>query len=130
VLSVRTSDRFGDNGLVGALFLRRSGDLLSIENFVLSCRVFSRGVEQACLAAVLGYARSAKVRAVSATYKPSKRNGGVADFYPRHGFVAVPHGESEELVLFDHDLTAELAPPEHVHLSVDPELAAARGETQ
>ncbi|MGO4759404.1 methoxymalonyl-ACP biosynthesis protein FkbH, partial [Streptomyces sp. 2MCAF27] len=55
-LAVHASDRFGDNGIVGAVFLRFEGDTAVLHNFLLSCRVFSRGIEQSCMSAVLRYA--------------------------------------------------------------------------
>ena len=123
VLSIRASDRFGDNGLVGAVFLRRSSDLVCIENFLLSCRVFSRGIEQACLAWVLRHARASGARAVSAIYRPSAKNHAVADFYPRYGFV--PIAREGTAVTFCHYLAEIMPPPGHVGLSVGPALAAA-----
>ncbi|WP_051386211.1 HAD-IIIC family phosphatase [Actinokineospora inagensis] len=85
VVAIRSSDRFGDNGLVGAVFGRRVGDRLRLENFLLSCRVFGRGIETACLSLVVATATE-----VEALYVPSARNGGFADFYPSHGFTPVP----------------------------------------
>lgn len=52
IYSARTSDRFGDMGLVSALVTRTSGEKTEIEAFVLSCRVFGYGVETAILRAV------------------------------------------------------------------------------
>ncbi|WP_037644910.1 hypothetical protein, partial [Streptomyces exfoliatus] len=50
VLAIRSGDRFGDNGVVGAVFARRSGEELHIDNMLLSCRVFARGIEQTAIA--------------------------------------------------------------------------------
>ncbi|MFG1648225.1 HAD-IIIC family phosphatase, partial [Amycolatopsis sp. NPDC049252] len=113
-LAIRSSDRFGDNGTVGAIFLRRGGSTLHIDNFLLSCRVFSRGVEDTCLAAVLAHAAATGATAVSGTYRPSPKNGKVAGFYLRHGFTAA--GETGGAQVFTHDLTELPAPPGHVRL--------------
>ncbi|MCO1582766.1 HAD-IIIC family phosphatase [Crossiella sp. SN42] len=112
-LAIRSADRFGDNGLVGAVLRRREGDTLRIENFLLSCRVFSRGIEDACLAAVLRHAAATGARAVTGSYRPTAKNGKVADFYPRHGFTAMGQGE------FRHDLGALPPHPEHIQLTGD-----------
>ncbi|CAO5251453.1 HAD-IIIC family phosphatase [Frankia sp. AgKG'84/4] len=119
VLTIRSRDRFGDNGLVGAVFLRSSGQDVHIENFVLSCRVFSRGIEQACLSTVLRQARAVGARAVHGSYRPSARNGLVQDFYPRYGFERV--GADRNTVHFRHALARSLEPPEHLHVDADPE---------
>lgn len=110
---VRSADRFGDNGLVGVLFLRRDGAVLHIDNFLLSCRVFSRGIEDACLAAVLRHARATGAREVRGAYRASPKNGKVADFYPRHGFTEAGPGE------FTHDLGVLPPHPGHIQLTGD-----------
>ena len=109
-LAIRSADRFGDNGLVGALFGRRRGQALHLENMLLSCRVFARGIEQACLAAVLRRTREAGAEAVYGEYRPSAKNAKVAGLYPGNGFAAAGAG------LFRHDLTAVPPGPEHVDL--------------
>ena len=114
VLVIHSRDRFGDNGLVGAVFIRQDGDVLRIDNFVLSCRVFSRGVEQAALAAILDHARAGGMRAVYGTYCPSKKNGAVKDLYPRYGFT--PATEDGATLVFRHDLRQIPDRPEHVSL--------------
>ncbi|QXJ23893.1 HAD-IIIC family phosphatase [Actinomadura graeca] len=129
VLAVHSADRFGDNGLVGAVFLRRDGSVLRIDNFLLSCRVFSRGIEQACLAAVLRHAAATDATAVLAGYRPTAKNGKVRDFYPRQGFRRVggdgvdDHDETGDggngdggAAEFRHDLRSIAAAPAHLRL--------------
>ncbi|QTD96705.1 HAD-IIIC family phosphatase [Streptomyces cyanogenus] len=115
VLTVHSRDRFGDNGLVGAVFAHRTGRELHLDNFLLSCRVFSRGIEQACLAAVLRHARETGVARVFGSYRASARNGKVRDFYPRNGFTEVSGDESA--TTFRHDLTHLPEPPAHIDLT-------------
>jgi FkbH-like protein len=123
VLAVHAGDRFGDNGLVGVLLLRREGDRLRIENFLLSCRVFARGIEHACLAAVLRRAGEAGIREVRGFYRSSARNAKVADLYPAFGFlpadkeVGLEADDESEVTEFRHDLAVLPAPPAHVALS-------------
>lgn len=115
VIAVRARDRFGDHGLIGALFLRRDGEGLSVDNFVLSCRVFARGIEAGCVAAVLDFARSAGVRWVAGRYVPSPRNTAFAGFYAEHGFTTVAADPDDaDAVRFRHDL--EDVPPAPAHL--------------
>ncbi|WP_250284233.1 MULTISPECIES: HAD-IIIC family phosphatase [unclassified Frankia] len=128
VLTIRSADRFGDNGLVGVVFLRRVEEVVHIDNFLLSCRVFSRGIEQACLATVLERARDTGARAVVAAYRPTAKNRIVADFYPRHGFAPTspasvdgPRGANardggDGATTFRHDLTSLTQIPAYVTL--------------
>lgn len=114
VLAIHAGDRFGDNGLVGAVFTRRTGDVWHIDDFLLSCRVFARGIEQSCLAAILRHARATGATQVAATYRATAKNGKVSDFYPRNGFTEVAAGEGTRQ--FRHDLAEILASPGHIHL--------------
>ncbi len=117
VLVIGSRDRFGDNGLVGAVLLHRDGDTVVLDNFLLSCRVFSRGIEQAVLAAVLADARATGARQVLGRYVPSPKNGKVADFYTRSGFAPVAGEQGGAGALFRHDLDRVPAPPEHIRLT-------------
>ncbi|KAB8159589.1 HAD-IIIC family phosphatase [Streptomyces sp. 3MP-14] len=126
-LAIHASDRFGDNGLVGAVFLREDGDRMVIDNFLLSCRVFSRGIEQACLSAVLRHARERGATALRGHYVPSPKNGKVAELYPRSGFTALDEAPDERGgTVFEHDLSDIPEPPAHVRLI---ESLAGAGET-
>ncbi len=122
VLAVRAADRFGDNGLVGTVIARRDGDTLHIDNFVLSCRVFSRGIEQATLSTILRHARSTGASSVAASYRRTPKNRTVRDFYPRHGFAIA--SEDGETTTFRHDLRTIAPPPEHVRLTEELERTA------
>lgn len=115
VLAIHVSDRFGDSGLVGAVFTRREDDAVRIENFVLSCRVFARGIERACLAAVLRQARAAGASAVLADYRPTNKNGKVSDFYPQNGFTVV--AATDAVATFRHDLSEIFPQPAHIELA-------------
>lgn len=70
----------------------------TIENFVLSCRVFSRSIEQAVVGLVLRAARDAGAPGVRGRHVPTAKNGRFADFYPSLGFT----GQDGD---FRHDLT-------------------------
>jgi FkbH-like protein len=115
VATVRSRDRFGGHGLVGAVLARREGPVLRIDNLLLSCRVLARGVEDSCLAWLLRRARDSGAEAVLATYRPSPRNHRVADLYPRHGFT--PAGQDPDgATHWRHDLTTLPQHPTHVRL--------------
>lgn len=120
VLYLRSSDRFGDNGVVGALFARRGDEGLRIDNMLLSCRVFARGIEQAAVATLLAHARAAGLGPVLASYRATKKNHRVRDFWPSLGFAQVSAGtgpDGAEELEFRHDL-AEL-PRAAGHLRID-----------
>lgn len=102
-LAVRLADRFGDNGLVGAVALGRNADgSWTIENVVLSCRVFSRQVEQAVVGLILRAAAEQGAPAVHGRFVATTKNEKFAQFYPELGFATVA-GESADRH-FRHDL--------------------------
>ncbi|MER5768710.1 HAD-IIIC family phosphatase [Streptomyces sp. NPDC001985] len=119
VLAIRSRDRFGENGLVGAVLvsIADDGDWM-IDNMLLSCRVFARGIEESCLAAVLRQARDTGAGAVHARYRPTAKNHRVRGLYPAMGFRETSEA-ADGSVLFRHDLTEGSLPtaPEHVRLS-------------
>ena len=123
-LCYRLVDRFGDNGLIGVVLAREDeafgpGQLL-LDTWLMSCRVLGRQVE----AAVLGHvAQAAAARGASALigeYRPSGRNGMVAEHYPGLGFVPIapPAGVHSGACFWRLDLAAASLPPHHIQLEL------------
>jgi FkbH-like protein len=53
-LYVKLSDRMGDHGLIGVVILEPDGETLAIRDWLMSCRVLARGVEQLRSSDLLG----------------------------------------------------------------------------
>ncbi|MBO1413055.1 HAD family hydrolase [Streptomyces sp. FH025] len=114
----RLADRYGDNGLIAALAIEREEDgAWSIGNFVLSCRAFSRGVEDAIVGLVLRAAAAAGAPAVTARYVPSAKNTRFAGFYPSLGFATT--AEQDGTAAFRHPLTGLAEPPAWIRITND-----------
>ncbi len=94
----RLRDRFGDNGMIAFAILEPEGDALAIGTFLMSCRVLKRTVEDAVLAFLIERAAARGVPEIRGLYRPTKKNGVVADLYPTHGFAAA--GESGDTRTF------------------------------
>lgn len=86
VAGFSTRDRFGDDGIVGAAWMRREDGTWHVDNLVLSCRVLGRGVELAIAGWLARRARAAGARTVEAEFVPSPKNAVAADFWTRAGF--------------------------------------------
>jgi len=114
VLYLRSADKFGDNGLIGALFCSKSADGLTIDNYIMSCRVLSRGIEQAAIGALLAHAKAAGLGPVHASYRPTKKNHRVRDFWPSFGFER--SGGTDEAPDYRHDLATPPEIPGHLRL--------------
>ncbi len=89
----RVSDRFGDNGVVACLLVRRDGDVSVITDFVMSCRVMGRNVEYAILSQVEDACRKAGSRRMLGTYLPTAKNGPVEHLYENAGYEKVEAAE-------------------------------------
>ncbi|TQF01425.1 HAD-IIIC family phosphatase [Kitasatospora acidiphila] len=90
-LTVSVTDRFGDEGLVGAVWLERTTERWSVLNLVLSCRVLSRGVEFAIAGRIAALAAQAGAEVLEGRFTPSAKNGVAAGFWEKAGFV--PDGD-------------------------------------
>lgn len=116
VVSVRSSDRFGDNGLVAAIFARRTDTTLHVENMLLSCRVFDRGIESAAMVSLLKHARASGLTAVTGNFIGTDRNRRFAGFYESLRFAPIADGSTEASSRFRHALDSIPALPEHLTL--------------
>jgi FkbH-like protein len=91
-LQFRLLDRIGDNGLVSAMILRPTsdeGDVLEIESWVMSCRVFGRQLEFEAMNIAVEGARQRGARALIADYIATPKNNVISTLYPSLGFSAV-----------------------------------------
>ena len=87
VWTFRVSDKFGDSGLTGILSLELAGSRGRIIDFVLSCRVIGRKIEEAMLSVAIECARSAGVREVYANYCQTPKNKPCYAFFQRSGLT-------------------------------------------
>ncbi len=88
VLAVTVSDRFGSAGLTGILSLELAADRCDIVDFVLSCRVMGRRVEETMLHVAVEWARDRGAATVTALYQPTKKNTPCRDFFRASGWAA------------------------------------------
>ncbi len=80
-------DRFGDYGLVGVVILeKQSRDTLFISEWLMSCRVLQRGMEEFIVNDILSVARKNGYSRVTGEYIPTPKNEMVAGLYQRMGF--------------------------------------------
>jgi FkbH-like protein len=91
-LQFRLVDRFGDNGLVSAMILRPdplAPDLVEIDSWVMSCRVFGRQLEREAMNIAVETGRRMGIRAFRACYIPTSKNAVVSGLYSELGFALV-----------------------------------------
>jgi len=93
VLTFRVADRFGDSGLTGLVGLHIADTDAQLVDFLLSCRVMGRRVEEAMLHVAIAQARTKGAAALRARFVPTPRNAPCLEFFRRCGMREV--GASE-----------------------------------
>jgi FkbH-like protein len=79
-------DELGDNGLISVILLRKQGDALAIDTWLMSCRVLQRGVEQFARNELVDLCRAEGCDRLLGTYIPTAKNSLVVDHYAKLGF--------------------------------------------
>jgi len=88
IYCMNESDRFGDNGITGTMFLEPLDDeTVNIDSMLLSCRILGKGIEFAFAKTVLNLLRLDGYRRVKAQYVPTNKNRQTADFYDNLGMT-------------------------------------------
>jgi len=86
----KLKDRFGDNGLISIIIMKKLNQFdMYIDTWVMSCRVFSRGLEDFVYNEMLSTARSFQCKRLLGEYIPTKKNKVVADLYEKLGYTSV-----------------------------------------
>lgn len=88
-LYAKLADRFGDHGLISVVVLERDGDALMIRDWLMSCRVLARGVEQFMMNQVVALAMRMGVSRMIGEYIPTAKNAMVREFFQQFGFKHV-----------------------------------------
>jgi len=87
-LSFTLSDKFGDNGLICAIILKKeNATTLFIDTWFMSCRVLKRGVENFVLNTLSGVAREKEFTYLKGEYIPTSKNEMVKYHYENLGFT-------------------------------------------
>jgi acyl carrier protein len=77
---VRVLDRFGDYGLVGAMFVTERDGTLQLQNCLLSCRVLGRRVEHEMFRFLGDLAKDKGLAFVRVMFNPTPKNSPAEDF--------------------------------------------------
>jgi FkbH-like protein len=83
----RVSDKFGDSGLTGIISLEVKNKTAGIVDFVLSCRVIGRKVEETMLYTAIKYAQSIGMDEIYAKYIQTPKNKLCLEFWRKSGFL-------------------------------------------
>ena len=81
VWTFRVSDRFGDYGLTAMVSLSFGGRETVLEDFILSCRVMGRKVEEALLHFAVARAAEAGSKRLVFWFRQTERNTPILEFF-------------------------------------------------
>lgn len=100
-------DKFGDHGLISVVILdKQSNKALFISEWLMSCRVLKRGMEEFIINKVIETAKENGFEKVMGEYIKTPKNAMVADIYSRMGFVAVDETHFEaDVTCFKYNKT-------------------------
>ena len=116
-LQIRLLDRFGDNGIIAIIIGRLTApDTVTLDTWLMSCRVLGRGVERTTLNLVASQAAALGATRLIGEYLPTKKNGMVREHYTRLGFKPVATTESGASTA-ELDLSGFVPEPTFIHVS-------------
>jgi FkbH-like protein len=80
-------DKFGDNGLIAVVILeKQDADTLFVNEWLMSCRVLKRGMENCTLNTLVNYAKENGFKRIVGEYIPTAKNKMVENHYANLGF--------------------------------------------
>jgi len=110
-LTFSLRDQLGDNGLISVILLRKQGDALAIDTWIMSCRVLQRGVEQFARNELVDLCRAEGCVRLLGTYLPTAKNSLVVDHYAKLGFS--PAGSDGAATFWELPADAAATPLPH-----------------
>ena len=86
VFLYRVTDIFGDNGIVAAAIVDITGELPEITDFVMSCRVMGRNIENAVIDRIELKMQEEGFAGIRGKYLPTAKNKPVSELYEKLGY--------------------------------------------
>jgi FkbH-like protein len=111
VVALRLVDRLQDYGIVAIAITEPQGDTLKIRNWVMSCRVFGRRLENVTLEILRGNAAARGCESIEAAHTPTEKNVIIPGILTGLGFQPT---DTEGLYLW----SVENAPAERHHMNI------------
>jgi FkbH-like protein len=122
IFTFEVTDRFGSYGLTGLAGVSSHGNNSEVTDFVVSCRVIGRGVEQAMLSVLIEQAASLRKKTLEAEFHPTDRNDPCRRFFRE--ISKFEHVISSGRELYTWDLQSNYQPPAYVTLEKRRERAS------
>lgn len=89
LIAVTLADRFADHGLVAYVAAQCAGEVMTITDWLMSCRVFSRTLEEYTFHHLLVEATRRGIRRVELNFTPTAKNGVMVNSFAALGLRCV-----------------------------------------
>lgn len=96
LLTVKLEDRFSKYGIIGCVILRFLDDSCFIENWVMSCRVLKKGVENYTIKKIVDIAKQHYCSKVLGEYIPTTKNHMVNNLFDTFGFTLMSEASNNK----------------------------------
>jgi FkbH-like protein len=81
------TDKFSNYGIISLMVCKIKKNILYIDNWVMSCRVLNRTLENFILNTIVKYCKKVKIEKIIGVYIPTKKNFLVKNTYKNLGFI-------------------------------------------
>jgi FkbH-like protein len=120
VFVFHVADRFGEYGLTGLASLALDGECAIVTDFVVSCRVMGRGVENAMLHVLTEHAARHGATRVEATYLRTNRNAPLKAFLDK--IFGIPNAQFDDRIRYTWNTVGMTLIPQHIRLERDRQI--------
>jgi FkbH-like protein len=117
--SVSLKDKIGDYGLISTIILKFQNDEMHIDQWLMSCRVLSRGIEQMMMNTIYQIAKSKKMKKIIGLYIPTSKNGLVKSFYEQFQFEKISEN-TDGCIVWEKDLQDAVTEKTYIKINVQP----------
>jgi FkbH-like protein len=85
--TIRASDKFGDYGIIGILGISINKTTATLVDFVLSCRVVGRYIEESMIEFLKEFCKKKKITTINGQYIKTKKNSLCYHFFNKLKFI-------------------------------------------
>ena len=85
--TIRAKDKFGDYGIIGVLSLSMKNKIVHIVDFILSCRVVGRCIENVLIEFLKDFCRYNKINEINGEYKKTNKNSLIFEFLKKLNII-------------------------------------------
>ena len=88
--TISVNDKFGEYGIISIIYgVYKNKNILEITNWVLSCRIFNRKIEETIFQFIIQLTKKKKIKIIQSTLTKSNKNQYISDLHINLGFKLI-----------------------------------------